>query len=671
MIVSWNWLSQYVRLDMPVEVLTGRLALAGLNHESTVEVGGDLAIDLEVTSNRSDCLGHLGVAREISVLFDRPMRLPEADPPASGAGVEERTGVAVEAPDLCPRFTAQVVSGVTVAESPWWMRARLETLGVRPVSNVVDVTNYVMLECGQPLHAYDLDRLAGRRLVVRRARTGETLTAINNKVYELAGEMLVIADAERPVGLAGVMGGLDTEIGPATKNVLIEAAQFDPVSVRKTARALGLFSPSSYRFERPLDPEGTAWANRRCADLILETAGGTMHPGLIDVGPPRPEREAITLRLDQVPRVLGIAIDRATVERILTALGLVPVRSTAATLTFIPPSWRSDLEREIDLIEEVARVHGYEHIPEDRAVPLTSAPRGERERVEGAIRDALTACGFDEAATFSLVADALAEPVAPGPAGPPLRVEHSGRKREGALRQSVTPSLLAARRHNEAHGNPDAELFEIADVYLPRTDQELPDQPTHLGLVSGRDFLGLKGVVECLLDRLHARGELEVRPADVPLFAPGRAAELRLDGASLGYLGEVDRGRLDALEIRGAASAAELELAVLQDRAVLVPQHHSLPPFPAVARDLSMVIDRSISWAELSATVNAAAGPMLEAVDFLDTFSGGNIPEAKHSVHFGLRFRHPERTLTGDEVDRSVAAVIDACARRLEATLRA
>ena len=231
----------------------------------------------------------------------------------------------VEEADLCPRFTARVISGVKVGESPWWLRKRLETIGVRPISNIVDVTNYVMFECGQPLHAYDLDKLAEHRLIVRRAREGEKLTAINNKIYELNPEMLVIADARQPVGLAGVMGGLETEIGPGTTNVLIEAAQFDSISVRRTSRALGLFSPSSFRFERPLDPEGTEWASRRCAELILKVGGGTLHPGMIDVGKGSPERPPITLRLGQIERILGIAIDRATAARILEALGLEPL----------------------------------------------------------------------------------------------------------------------------------------------------------------------------------------------------------------------------------------------------------------------------------------------------------------------------------------------------------
>ena len=670
MIVSWNWLAQYVRLEMPVEALTERLALTGLNHESTADAGGDLAIDLEVTSNRPDCLGHLGVAREVSVLFDVPLRLPDPRPATSGAAVETLTSVTVEAPELCPRFTARVVRGVSIKESPWWMRKRLETLGERPISNIVDVTNYVMFECGQPLHAYDLDKLIEHRLVVRKARPKEQLVAINNKTYELTPDMLVIADAERPVGLAGVMGGLDTEIGPTTKNVLIEAAQFDPIRVRKTARALGLFSPSSYRFERPIDPEGTEWASRRCAELVLETAGGALHPGVIDVGAKRPERSTITLRLDQIPRVLGITIDRQEVERILKALGLEPIGSIDSRLTFRPPSWRSDLEREIDLIEEVARVHGYEHIPEDRAVPLTSATRSDRERVEMIVREGLTACGIDEAVTFSLVADELAEPVSAGPASPPIRVEHSSRKRESALRQSLIPSLLAARRHNEAHGNAHASLFEIADVYLPIPGRDLPDQPARVGIVSGLDFLSLKGVVETLVERLHA-GALETRPVHVAPFAPGRSAELLLGGEPLGFLGEVDRAKLDDWELRNAASAAELDLGMLIRRAVLVPRNHPLPPFPAVARDLSLVVDRSIPWSELAASATSAAGSTVESVEFLDTFHGGTIPEGKHSVHFGLKFRHPERTLTGEEVERSIRAVVDAFSARFGATLRA
>jgi phenylalanyl-tRNA synthetase beta chain len=670
MIVSWNWLTDYLKLDMPVDALAERLALSGLNLESISEVGGDLAIDLEVTSNRSDCLGHLGVAREIAVLFDKDRRVAEPRPATSGPPVEELTGVTILDEALCPRFTARVISGARVGESPWWMRKRLETIGVRPISNLVDVTNYVMFECGQPLHAYDLDRLAEHRLVVRRAQKGEKLTAINNKVYELSPDMLVIADARKPVGLGGVMGGADTEISTTTTHVLLEAAQFDPISIRRTSRALGLFSPSSFRFERPLDPEITDWASRRACELILKVSGGTLHPGSIDVGLRRPEKPAIRLRLGQIERILGIDIDRAKVVRILKALGLEEEPQNGLAVSFRPPSWRSDLEREIDLIEEVARIHGYEHIPEDRPVAVSSSPRGARERVESAVRQVLSGAGFDEAVTFSLVEDRLAVPVGPGPPGPPLSVDHSSRKRERALRQSLIPSLLAARLHNETHGHSDADLFEIANVYLARPQSTLPVEPTHLALVSGSDFRGLKGVIESLLDGLHVKAPLGAQPALIAVFAAGTAAELSIGGDHLGFLGEIDEATLAQFELRGKCVAAEIDFDVLLNRALLVAQQRPLPPYPAVVRDLSLVVERVVQWGELSGVVAGAAGSTLEAVTYLDTFRGGNLPDDMQSVHFSMVFRHRERTLLGEEVERAVKSVVEACERRFSAKLR-
>ena len=609
MIVSWNWLAQYVRLDMPESVLSDRLALTGLNHEGTEDVGGDLAIDLEVTSNRPDCLGHLGVAREVSVLFDKPLTVPDPRPATSGKAVEAMTAVKVEDRDLCPQFTARVVSGATIKESPWWMRKRLETIGVRPVSNVVDVTNYVMFECGQPLHAYDLDTLAGSQIVVRRARAGEKLVAINGKTYELTPEMLAIADAEKPVGLAGVMGGLDTEIGAKTRRILIEAARFDPLNVRRTGRALGLASAASYRFERPIDPERTEWASRRCAQLILETAGGTLHPGVIDVGEPVRERGAISLRLDQIPRVLGIAIDSETVARILLALGLKPAGETFTTLAFRPPSWRSDLGREIDLIEEVARVHGYEHIPEDRPVPLARSRKGVRERVEAEVRSALTGMGFDEACTFSLVESADWDPFPSAGALPPLKVEHSTRKREVYLRKAVAPSLLRVRGHNEAHGSADAALFEIAGVYRPLKGQPLPDEPARLAMVSGRNFLELKGVVAAMLARLHVAGTLDAQPSAHAGLTPGRQADLTIGGALLGTLGEVDRSAFDEFGVRSPATIAELDF----DRVMALsrrscPSTDPLPAYPTVERDLSLVVEQSLPWSEVASAARGRGG---------------------------------------------------------------
>lgn len=679
MIVSWNWLCDYLRLDIPVDKLTEKLALSGLNHESTEDVGGDLAIDLEVTSNRPDCLNHLGIAREIGVLFGLPVRNPDPQPrsAANARPVSQLTSVENLEPTLCTHFTARVITGATVKESPWWLRKRLETLGVRPISNVVDITNYVLFECGQPLHAYDLAKLTGHRLVVRRARQGEELQAINAKSYKLHPNQLVIADADKPVGLAGVMGGLETEISAATRNILIEAARFDSISVRNTSRELGLFSPSSHRFERPMDPEKTDWASRRCAELILNLAGGSLADGVIELGGQRQARPAITLRLSQIERVLGISVPQEAVTDILNRLGLKSTgAATASSSSWSAPSWRSDLDREIDLIEEVARVYGYEHIPEDRPVPLSVASRSRRERVETALRETLTAQGLNEAVTFSLISESLAKPLAGDLAEglAPIRLEHSSRKKETTLRPSLAPSLLEARAYNQAHGSDNVGLFEIAHVYLPQPGQDLPKEPVRVAAVVGGDWRAAKGLAEAIAARLHLGSKLTTRLSTAPVWSilePTASAELFLGEQRWGVFGNLSREALQEKGLRLPCAVLELDLAPLVELAQLQPQYHRMPDQPAVTRDLSLVVADSVRWADIATVARNSGGPLLESVEFLDTFRGGNLAAGTQSLHFGMTFRSPERTLSGDEVDSAVADIIRNCTASLGAALRA
>ena len=386
MIVSWNWLKQYVDLDMPVEELTDRLTMAGLNLEGIEDVAGDLGIDLEVTSNRPDCLGHIGVAREIGVLYDRTFTVPNPQPPTIAETTASVTSVDIECADLCPQYFARMIRGIKIGPSPNWMQGRLKTLGIVSINNVVDITNYVLMECSQPLHAFDFDKLRGRRIVVRRAKPEEKITAIDQREYLLDPEMCIIADAEHPVAIGGVMGGLETEIGNGTVNVLVEAAEFAPLSIRNTARKLNLHSDSSFRFERGIDPCQLDWASRRCCELILELAGGELLDDPVITGSvPVIERPAIMLRLAQISRILGIDVPKTETIKILTELGLIQSgKATDGTVAFVPPSWRRDLTREVDLIEEVARIHGYDQIPADVPVPAqaerkdTSRPRHRR-----------------------------------------------------------------------------------------------------------------------------------------------------------------------------------------------------------------------------------------------------------------------------------------------------
>lgn len=701
MIVSWNWLKQYVLLDMPVEELQRRLMMAGLNHESTTEVGGDLAIDLEVTSNRPDCLGHLGIAREIAVLWQRELKIPPAtlaasSPPAVPP-VEELVRVRIDAPELCSRYTARVVRGVKIGPSPSWMVRRLATLGLTAINNVVDITNYVLMECGQPLHAFDYAKLrgpekgtgskrsevpvpfSGREIIVRQPLPGEVIEAIDHKTYRLEPGMCIIADAERPVAIGGVMGGAATEVAESTSDVLIEAAEFDPMSIRSTARVLNLHSDSSYRFERRVDPEGVDWASRRCCELILDLAGGRLARGVVDVGQAPSVREPIVLRFSQLKRILGIDVPPDRVRRILLALGnedapssLAPSPSPLApSLTVLPPSWRRDLTREIDLVEEVARIHGYEAIPEDVGVPMVPSARTREDRVLEKVRHVLTAAGFDEALTLSVVDQPTSDAFSPWSDAEALRSLMPVIRGADRLRRSLIPSLLGTRRTNEALSNPQIELFEIARVYLARPD-ELPDEQPMLAISSGRDYAAVRGVIEAIVGALDPGAELEADVVDLPLLAPDRSCRLVLRGEVLGYVGQVRPEGLKQFDLRSDTTVAEVKLSLLVRETCLVPTYVSLPPYPAVDRDINLVVDESVRWAEVAATVRAEGGPYLESLDYRDTYRDPQrLGAGKKSLLFTINLRSKEGTLTSQQADEIRDRVVAACRQRYGAELRA
>lgn len=669
MIVSWNWLKEYVPLNMDVAELEQRLAMAGLNHESTQTVDGDLAIDLEVTSNRPDCLGHLGVAREIGVLWGQPLTEPDPQPPVGGEDVSRLTNVTVECPKMCYRYTARVIRGVKIGPSPPWLVSRLRTLGLNSVNNVVDISNYVLMECGQPLHVFDLDLLQGPEIIVRQAHEKEPFEAIDHRMYTLDPNMCVIADGGRPVALGGIMGGVESEIHEETTDLLIESAEFAPLSIRNTARQLGLHSPSSYRFERGVDPIRVEWASRRCCELILQLAGGRLAPGMIDIGTPHRQRPPVTLRLHQLPRVLGIDVPLDEVRRILTALGNDEVGQTEDQVEVIPPTWRRDLTREADLVEEVARIHGYDKIPEDVGVPMAPSHRTDEDRVLEILRRGVTAAGIDEAMTTSVVPEKWTQAFSPWSDGEPLRCRTPMLKGADRLRKSLVPSLLEARRVNESMGNHDAGLFETAHVYLPRPSG-LPQEPWVLGIVSPGDFFFLKGVVESCLELLHIDAPLVVRQCELPLLDPVRQCCLELEERVLGYLGVVSPKGLKQFGLKTATTVTELDLSVLASAAHLVPQQQPLSEYPPIARDLNLVVDERVTWAALEATVTQTAGPLLESLRFQEVYRDPEKDGAgKKRLFFSITLRSPRQTLTNEQADEIRDNVVSACAQQHQATL--
>ncbi len=669
MIVSWNWLKEYVALEMDVAELEHRLAMAGLNHESTQRIGDDLAIDLEVTSNRPDCLGHLGVAREISVLWNVPLSIPDPRPVEGGPTVADLAKVSIRCPELCSRYTARVIRGVKIGPSPRWLADRLRSVGVAVINNVVDVSNYVMLECGQPLHVFDLKLLKGPEIIVREARDKEEFEAIDHRVYNLEPGMCVIADAQRSVALAGVMGSVNSEVAAETTDLLIESAEFAPLSIRTTARKLGLHSPSSYRFERGVDPVGVEWASRRCCELILQLAGGQLAPGVLDVGAPLQARASITLRLSQLPRVLGITVPVEEVRRILIALGCLEVRSDQQVVEVLPPTWRRDLTREIDLVEEVARIHGYEKIPEDVGVPMAPSHRTDEDRVLEKIRHGLCAAGIDEAMTASVVPRAWCEAFSPWSDAPPLGCSTPMLKGADTLRKSLIPSLLEVRRINESVANNVIELFETARVYLAQPSG-LPREPWTLGVTSGRGFHFLKGVVESCLEMLHIPAPLVVTEAQLPLLESDQQCRLELGGRLLGFLGQVNANGLKQFALRGATTVLELDLGVLAAAASLIPQRQPLSDYPAIARDLNLIVEEELPWAQLERTIRDAAGPLLETLQFQEVYRDSKKDGAgKKRLLFSITLRSPARTMTNEEADVIRDQVVTACHQQHQAVL--
>ncbi len=679
MIVSKNWLAEYVQLPESVEDLTNRLTMSGLNleefHDVTESLSKpDVAIDIEVTSNRPDCLGHIGVAREVSVLYRKPLTIPDAKVVESAEPASKVTSVSIECPDLCQEYHARVIRGVKIGPSPAWLKDRLAAVGINSVNNVVDATNFVMMECGQPLHAFDMDKLNGQKIIVRKAKKGEIITAIDQKPYTLSGDECVIADASRPVAVAGVMGGFDTEISSSTVNVLIEAASFASMSVRATARTLKLHSPSSYRFERKVDRLWLDWASRRCCELILKVAGGTLLAGSVVAGsPPAANRESVSLRFERVGRLLGIEIPADTAVDILQRLGLKCLKRDATSATFEPPSWRPDLLRECDLIEEVARIHGYDHIPTDATLPVVATARTRRERVLDMIRAQMISSGLSEALTLSFVSEDQRQMFKPLGEIAPVAVNHSSRSHENQLRQSLIPSLLQCRRQNERHGTANAELFEVARVYLS-AGQGQPEnvaEPLTLSFVAGRPFVQVLGILQGMASRLMPHAVVTTRPVAMPEFTPGRGAEVLLNGKPWGWMGELHRDVLDKCDLQDAVTMAEVRLPIVEELFEPSKSYTPIPRFPSISRDLNFVLPEAVSWEQLAGTVSESAGSLLLGTSFGGQYRGKQIEADRKSYVITCKFMAADRTLTTEEVDTVVQQVIAACEQKLTAKLRA
>ena len=565
-----------------------------------------------------------------------------------------------------------MIAGVKVGPSPQWLQDRLTVCGLRPVNNVVDATNFVMFECGQPLHAFDLALLGERRIIVRQARAGETIITIDGAEHELKGDECVIADAERPVALAGVMGGLDSEISQATTDVLIEAARFDPRSIRRTARVHQLSSDSAYRFERGIDPEITDWASRRVCALIVELAGGQVLEGAFDIRADATQTPEVTMRLARLKLVLGIEVPRKEVDRIFAGLQMETVRSDAGSLTVRVPSWRGDISREIDLIEEVARIYGYDKIAETTDMPVRGLVPDTAEVAERRARHSLAGQGFCEVMNYSLVAPTPLQIAQPWTDSDPIAVRNPTTVERTHLRLTNMANLLGVKCFNAARGTPQVDLFELGRVFIPLRGEERPEEKLALTMLTDRPdgLRTLKGVLANLLDDLGVEAVPEQTPECAGPFDPQEAVSLRLDGVLLGCAGVLSAEFARSLDLEDRPALMEVDFTVLSERCRLGQPYRPVPAYPASSRDLAVVVADEVLWADIERCVRAAAPGSLESLELFDVYRGDPVPAGKKSVAFSMTFRRPDRTLKAEEAEQASEQILSALREQLGAELR-
>ncbi len=679
MLASYNWLKEYCDFNLSIEDLSELLTNVGLVVASVEKIDDDdYRIEVEVTSNRPDCLGMIGIAREIAAVTVATLRLPDVQYTCREGSIEETAEVVVKDKTLCPHYTARMITNVNVATSPDWLQKRLHTIGVRPINNIVDITNYVLMECGQPLHAFDLDKLSDKKIVVRRAKQGEKLVAINGIEYSLTPEALVIADAKKPVAIAGVMGGVETEVSSGTKNILLECARFEPTNIRRTSRRLRLTSDSSYRFERGVDPEGVDWASMRAAKLINEIAGGQIVSGMLGKRYDRVQKRKVVLRIDRLNKVLGTAIDKETSKNILAHLQFSIVKEGRNTLTVSVPSFRADVYREIDIIEEIARIYGYDKIPTTTNISVYASEKNKTELVEEKVRKLLTGLGFSEVVTYSIVDNTPLQNLSIWSNGKYMSLRNPVRKEDDRLRVTLLGNLLNVRKYNQDHGAERTQVFELSKIYLPRNGEKLPEEKTSLSILSEDGFLALKGVVESIFEVLGiAANSCQWVPHKLNFFNENKSTKILLNDYVLGFFGELSKGGMAGHPSSGRVvvcpcpALVELDFDMLLSKASEAKAFTRLPSFPAITRDIAIIVDDKTTWDSIKDCVKSAGINFLEAIEFFDVYKGKQVEPGKKSVAFSLRFRAPDRTLKSEEADAFQQTILQKLNEKLGAVLRA
>jgi phenylalanyl-tRNA synthetase beta chain len=651
----------------------------------------DTVFELDLTPNRPDCLSVIGIAREIAIIQNSPLKYPDYAIEDKADIIHQKTSVKIEAPDHCPRYAARLVENVAVTASPYWLQNRLLSVGLRPINNIVDITNFVMLETGQPLHAFDFDNLAENRIVVRLAAEGEKFTTLDDKERTLESQMLMICDGEKAVGLAGVMGGLNSEIEDNTTRVLIEGAYFDPVSIRRTSKRLGLNTDASHRFERGVDPEGCVRAVNRAAKLMVELGGGTLIDGIIDEYPNLQTVKGVELGVKRTNLLLGTDLDHSQIRQLLESIEfkVEPIDNDADRLKVTAPTFRVDVSRREDLMEEVARLSGYNNIPTTfPAMPAEGRPPDRRLQLRNRIKGLMSGFGFSETIAYSFVAESSSDRLqikAADPRRAMIHILNPLSEDQAVMRTSLVPGILETMRHNMARQIKNLKIFETGKIFLKKDQQALPEEPEMLiALWAGTrtdtswhsrenpcDFYDIKGAVEALAQALNLEAIRFTAMADdaCEYTRPGHTAQIMASDLQVGLVGEIHPRVSDAYDLKQTAFIFELDLEKI---AGLIPQSRvskPIPRYPAIYRDITVIIDRGIETQTVLEAVENFHEILIDNLHLFDVFEGDPIPAGKKSVSFRNTYRSPGKTLEDDDVNDLHKSITERLLNAFDATL--
>jgi phenylalanyl-tRNA synthetase beta chain len=679
---SYNWLKDFVDINIPSRELAHMLTMAGFEVEAVEETEDDVIFDIGITPNRPDCLSIRGIAREISAILEVPLKdISVIIDKEEGEGPV----VVINNPELCPRYSSRIVSGVKPGPSPEWLSKRLESCGIRSNINIVDITNYLLLEIGQPMHAFDLDKLAGKKIIVRVAGDTDTFTTLDDEDRRLSKEMLLIWDAEKPVAIAGVMGGQNTEVTSETVNILLESAYFNPSSVRRTSKSLNLSSESSYRFERGVDQEAVTFALDRAAQMIAEIGGGKI-TSRADVYPVPYAPRKIAVALNKISSVIGVDIEEPFIKKTLRNLGFT-VKGEGEVITVTSPSYRNDVERDIDIIEEVARLYGYDKIPATLPeMQMSPAPEHKTQELIKTLKDSMVKSGFSEVINFSFM-----NPESLNKLNLPLddirrnfiNIRNPLRKEDSVMRTTLVPALLNNISMNLNRGEKTLSFFEISSVFLPST-RKLPDETIQIAAVYHKGpissiwqnkhdaFYDLKGAIENIFVKLNIPGVSFIKDSVSGTYLhPGKSGAIIINNEKVGHIGILHPIVAEAFDIKGDITVAEIyDVSEILKAIPSKITYASLPRYPYIERDVALVVNDDVTVLDVKEEILSVKSDILESVNLFDIYKGKPMPKDKKSLAFSIRYRSASRTLTDHEVDKLHSEIIGRLQINLNAELR-